>query len=747
MIDDHDQQPLPYAGIYIEELQRGAVSDSAGNYRIEGLCAGTYTIKCTHVGCEPVVAKITVRSDLRKDFYPEHHAEELGRVDIVTNREDALTQSKNELEGKELDRSRGESLGATLKDITGITTIQTGATVSKPVIHGMHSNRILILNNGIRQEGQQWGLEHAPEVDPFIAGKLTVIKGAASVRYGADAMAGVILVEPRPLRDTAGVSGEVNLAGFSNGRQGAGSAMLEGNFGKLPALSWRLQGTGKRSGNIKTPGYYLKNTGMEEHNFSATAAYNKKRWGTEVFYSQFNTRIGIFSGSHIGNLTDLQNAFAMAEPLDRSGFSYEIDRPYQHVEHELLKAKGHVWTGNAGKLQLIYGRQYNLRMEYDKHRPLNDSLAALDLPDLKYEITTHTGELVWEHAAVKNIKGSVGVNAITQGNTYEGRFFIPNYRNYSGGAFWIERWKKNRLELEGGIRYDHRWLKVYKRLQDNSIYSPEFSYNNVSGTAGMIFRLKDGVSVNANAGTAWRAPAVNELFSNGLHHGAASIEIGDEKLAPETAYNFIAACSYKPEGKKLKGEVSIYYNIIDNYIYLQPQLPPTLTIRGAFPTFRYKQANAIFKGVDAMIGYELTQKLSLNTKASIVRAFNRSANEYLVLIPADRFEGEILYKFGNWKKLRDTYASLSAAHVAKQWRVASGSDFAPPPAAYTLLTFEAGSSIAVKRQEISVGLSITNLLDTKYRDYLDRFRYYADATGRSINLRLKVPFEIIHNKK
>lgn len=742
VIDDHDKQPLSFAGIFIVELDRGTASDSAGNYRITGLCPGVYTVRCTHLGCQPLELKIEVKKSMRWDFHPEHHSEELDHIEVITSRTDEPTQSDESLEGRELDETRGKSLGESLKEITGVTTIQTGASISKPVIHGMHSNRILVLNNGIRQEGQQWGAEHAPEVDPFIAGRLTVVKGAASVRYGPDAIAGVILVEPRPLRNSAGIGGELNLAGFSNGRQGAASAMLEGNFAKLPPLSWRAQGTVKRSGNINTPGYYLKNTGMEEYNFSAAAAFNKAMWGTEIFYSQFNTRLGIFSGSHIGNLTDLQKAFEMGEPQEKAGFSYEIGRPYQQVQHELLKAKAHAWAGKAGKLSLVYARQYNLRMEYDKHRPRKDSLAALDLPELKYEITTHIADLSWDHTTIKNFRGSIGVSSMTQGNTYEGRFFIPNYRNYSAGVFLIERWKKNKLELEAGGRYDRKQLNVYKRITNDSIYAPVLEFSNVSGTVGGIYKMENGFVLNANAGTAWRSPAVNELFSNGLHHGAASIEIGDERLLPEKAYNFIGTVSYNKEGKKLSGEASLYYNIIDNYIYLAPSLPPTLTIRGAFPTFRHKQTDATFKGIDASAGYKITKHLAFVTKASIVRAFNETAKEHLVLIPSDRYEGELEYTFNDGKRTKDAHISLSALHVTKQWRVPNGADFAPPPPAYALMNFSIGTGVMIKKQQLNFDLSVTNLLDTKYRDYLDRFRYYTDAIGRSINLRIKIPFGI-----
>lgn len=118
---------------------------------------------------------------------------------------------KKELSPEELSKTRGRTLGESMKELTGVTTLTTGNSISKPVIHGMHSDRILILNNGIRQEGQQWGSEHAPEIDPFIANKLSVVKGAQSVRYGANAIGGVVLVEPANLPDSSGVNGKLML--------------------------------------------------------------------------------------------------------------------------------------------------------------------------------------------------------------------------------------------------------------------------------------------------------------------------------------------------------------------------------------------------------------------------------------------------------------------------------------------------------------------------------------------------------
>lgn len=744
VIDSHDKEALAFASIYIKENGMGVISDSLGNYVISGLCEGTYNIRCSHLGCEDVFSKVKIKGDTRYNFYPEHHAEELKAIRIIAKRaEEKSTQAKSDLSERDLNETKGEPLGESLKRIAGVTSVQTGASVSKPVIHGLHSNRVLIVNNGVRQEGQQWGSEHGPEIDPFIANTLTVIKGANSVRYGSDAIAGVILVEPKALRDTAGIGGEVNLVGSTNNRQGVLSGIVEQNFEKIPALSWRLQGTLKQAGNVKTPDYYLKNTGLKEYNFSGAVGWDKQTYGMEAFYSQFNTTLGIFSGSHIGNLSDLENAFNRARPGEEADFSYTIDRPYQHVEHELFKVKSFVNTGAIGTLNLVYARQYNVRYEYDKHKPLKDALADLNLPELQYTITTHSADLIWEHKPVRSFRGSIGMSGITQGNTYSGRYFIPNYRNYSGGLFLIERWRKNKIELEAGIRYDYRWLQIFK-YEDHVIISPINKYDNFSGTAGAIYRFNEHLLLNCNIGTAWRAPAVSELYSNGLHHGAAAVEIGDSKLVAENALNTIATLSYT--AKKVDAEISLYHNSINNFIYLQPALPPSLTIRGAFPTFQYTQADATFTGIDASIDYRIIKAITLSSKASVLRAFNKSAGDYLVSMPSDRFENEITYNIKDFKRVRKSYASVSVSTILKQSRVPANSDFAPPPEGYTLLNFNMGLTFYIGGQQVEGGLTINNVLNTVYREYLNRFRYYSDEMGRNILLRLRIPMNFEHKK-
>jgi iron complex outermembrane receptor protein len=750
ILDDHDRTVLEYASIYIVELQRGTTSDLKGNYLIKNLCDTIYTIQISHIGCEPIELKIRINGKTIQDFYPEHHTEELNKAEVFGEKIlDQTTQSKISVKPEKLEQAKGFSLGRSLKSIPGVNIMSNGNSIAKPMIHGLHSNRVLILNNEIRQEGQQWGVEHAPEIDPFIAGELSVVKGANSVRYGSDAIAGVIIVNPKKLEYKPGLRGELNLIGMSNGRSGTVSSILEGSFKKLNYFSWRVQGTMKQNGTIHAPNYFLINTGLKEYNFSYQLNYIKKKYGAEIFYSQFNTKIGIFSASHIGNLTDLERAFNSPVPLETGDFTFQINRPYQAIEHELLKAKFYLNTGDNSKISFIYGRQYNLRNEFDKHRPLNDSLAELNLPDLHYEITTQTLDVLWNHRLSKHIFGVVGSNLMNQGNTYKGRALIPNFRNNTGGIFLIERFKHQLFEIEAGIRYDYKKLQAYRyqyiSAGEYELVSPIHEFDNYSGNIGVIFKPDSNLNASLNIGTAWRSPSINELYSSGLHHGAAAMEYGNDQLKTENSASLVLSIRYSPS-KKIYFESDLYYNNMNDFIYRNPLDEPVLTIRGAFPAFEYTQTDAILKGGDFFLKYLIHPQLELSTKYSILRAWNKTANDWLVMMPADQGEIEITYRLKNSKKMFDSYISVSSNYVNKQWRVPSNSDFVAPPNAYYLFDLNTSTTLLLGKQPLTIGFSVLNLLNNTYRDYMDRFRYFTDAIGRNYTLRIKIPL-LINSKK
>lgn len=749
---DHDtREMLVGATVYIPELERAAVADAYGNYHFHHLCRGTYNLRVTFIGYQTEAYTVRLTSSAIRNLELHLDAEMLSTVEVVGARLTAQAQTTLVLSDRELAETRGLTLGESLKRLPGVSTLQTGPTISKPVIHGMHSSRILILNNGVRQEGQQWGAEHAPEIDPFNASQIKVIKGAAGVRYGSDAIAGVILVEPKSLPDSAGLGGEINLVGSTNNRQGTASGLLEGNISGLPGLSWRLQGTYKIAGNSKAADYYLDNTGAREQNYSAALGYSRNNYGTELYFSQFHTKLGILSDSHVSTEADIRSAISRERPAsaDYAGFTYSIAPPFQDVNHSLLKSRTYLDHEELGKFEFIYGWQRNLRQEYDVHTD--------ERPSLELDLNTHTTETVWSHLPVNGFSGSAGINTIYQRNTWQYDAFMPYYTSFTTGAFALEKWRKDRLQLEAGIRYDYKFLQVKTwkwtgsgSASDRELLQPEYNFNNVSGTLSALYDVGYHLTFGLNMSSAWRAPGANELFSEGVHHSTATYERGNPDLKSEQAFNTELSVNYYGN-KRLNGYLSIYNNFINNYIYLAPTQNFKWKAAGIYPVFQYKQANSNFIGLDLNLDYRLFENFIIESKASIVRARNLDTQDHLIGIPADRFDNRLRIELGDAgvsQKLSDTYIAIGGVFVAEQSRTPTKTDqdFALAPPSYFLLQAEAGIKLKLGKQSFEIGVTGNNLLNIAYRDYLNRFRYFADETGRMIMFRIRIPIELTSNK-
>lgn len=708
------------------------LTDSTGHYQFTKLCSGKYVVSVYMQGELLSSKSITIPKNTTQNFTVDSDANDLGEV-VVSSRRDINSNSiKQELSLKDIAQSRGQTLGEVLQRVNGVTVLQTGSTIFKPVIHGLHSQRILLLNNGIRQEGQQWGSEHAPEIDPFTADKFTVLKGAGALRYGSDAIAGAVLVEPKNLPETPGTSGEINSAYFANNRMYVFSGMVQQNVKKLPALSWRLQATYKRGGNSRTPAYWLWNTGVKEFNYAASAIYRGKRFTSELFLSAFNTDLGIFTGSHIGNLTDLQAAIQSDKPIQNiDRFSYDIGRPRQEVSHFLLKSKTVFKLNDGNRLNVVLSRQENIRREYDRAFITNR-------PELDLNIGTSIVDIAFEQNEGKPNQTTFGASGTLQENIWSGsRFFIPNFRSTNISAYAIQKWNKKSLSFEAGVRYDYKTLTTF-RNQNNQIRSLEQRFNNISASFGSSYKINNDLRILFNAALAWRPPQVNELFVNGLHHGSASFEIGDSTLKSEKAYNFSAQLKYEPDSS-WNIDVSIYYNLIDDFINLVPTVPPTLTLRGAYPTFRYIQTNALLAGTDISIQRVFNKHFTGGIKAAILFARDRVKQDWLLQMPANRFEYDLTYNFST-RKMSNSYVQVKWIHVAEQKRISAGfADYLPPPPAYNLLNLEFATTLQIYKKSTTFGLSVLNSLNTRYRDYMNRFRYFNDEVGRSLVLRVKIP--------
>ncbi len=750
LVEDEDLHTmLVGAVVSIKSHKLEVITDESGRFLLKGLCPGKYDIDITHIGCLPVSRHIhVVDRDLVLEIKMPHAQNALEDVVVTGLAVSGRKTGAATLRGQQLEATRGESLSESLSRMNGVTTLQTGTNIYKPVINGLHSNRVLILNNGIRQEGQQWGSEHAPEIDPFIANRLTVIRGAGTLRYGHDGLGGVVLVEPHLLPATPGIRGQLHTGFFTNQRLGFISGMVEGNSQKHPAFAWRLQGTLRRGGNARTPQYFLANSGIGEQNFSATAGWLKPKKGLELFYSFFNTKLGIYSGSHIGNITDLLEVINSGEPPEfykNQPFTYTIDRPFQAVAHHLFKAKAFTLKGETGRLNLLASWQYNRRKEYDIKRFSSSN----NNPQLDIGLMTAGTDLVYDHFGKGPVKGTVGITTQYQQNLYYERFFIPNYHGINSGIFAIEKFQKNAWQLEAGLRYDYRTLFAIDRNNGDAFADRDFG--GLSGTFSAIYTPSKNWWVSVNGSSAWRAPSINELYSSGLHHGAARLENGNANLDAERANGLMATLGIN--GSKWNVELSSFYKQIDGFIYLKPDFPPQLTIRGAFPVFSYAQTNARMHGFDASAEYLLNQHWGYGLKISLVRAWDKQAKDWIIQMPADRFDNSLSYHFSDGGRWRNTYIKLLVNTVLEQTRVpATGnieitkpdgsvdmaSDYAPPPPAYTLLGLEAGTMGHVFGRDVNLSLTGSNLLNKQYRNYMNAFRYYADDMGVNIGLKCSI---------
>jgi iron complex outermembrane receptor protein len=280
---------------------------------------------------------------------------------------------------------------------------------------------------------------------------------------------------------------------------------------------------------------------------------------------------------------------------------------------------------------------------------------------------------------------------------------------------------------------------VYRINNSNlQTYHTTSDYENMTGTIGASYHVSPQLSFSMNIGTAWRAPSVNELYIDGIHLSAASYEKGDSTLHSERSYNFTASGRYETE--RLLVELVLYNNIINGFIYARPSLTPITLISGTYPLFNYTQANVELKGLDAEIRVGLTKKLSYDGKASLVRAWNKTIHDHLVFMPADRFNNSLRYNLGPWRKSVQGYVDAGLLTVLKQTRTPPNSDYVDPPPGYSLLNADLGFEFPLKKKKISLELAGYNLTNTAYRDYLNRFRYYADDLGINIVLRAKLVF-------
>jgi iron complex outermembrane receptor protein len=637
--------------------------------------------------------------------------------------------------------------------------LSSGGTIAKPVIQGLHSNRIAIVSDGVTLQSQQWGNDHAPEIDPYTADIIKVVKGAAGVRYGVGAMAGAVILEPAILRDNSGIGGWVSLGGFSNGYSGVGSGSVDWKP-RRGQVAFRLQGTVKRSGNLRAPDYWLGNTGASEVDFSATVGWKKGRWRQTMTATQFAQSFGILRAAHTGSLSDLDSAIVSATPRNNLNyFTYVIDRPSQRVQHNTLKYKIEYRFNDLWKLTTQYNFQYNQRREYDRGRK---AITEGDKAQVTFQLWSNTLDVALEHLPIRHWQGGLGVQALQQLNYVTKGGFIPDFLGWGGSVWAMERWHRFPIpwEFEAGARFDYRGNHLTTTGNANNNLDKRLSFGNVSGTVGAIYHVSPSLIAKLNTGYAWRPPHVNELYARGVHHGAGRYEEGNPNLQSEMAWNTNLSGEWATQ--KASAQITVYRNRIQHFIYLnQPKDSIVFTIRGPFPAYFYEQADAVLQGIDAQFSAKIWSGWSLEGGASFLRGYRLAYSnatmpadryrDWLPLLPVDRFQYGLKWVFGAGSALkRASFVRIMATTAMEQTRIPmEGLTKAAPPR-FTLFSLEASHSFRLRGRhtspandagkQLEVGLNIQNLTNTSYREYLDLFRYFADMPGLNIGIRAKYTF-------
>ena len=770
LTDLHDGSVLEGATLIVAGSERFVVTDFEGKFMISNLCNETYSIQVSHPYCLTKGFSVTLSGDTFKSFELEHHTEVLNEISIdgriVSNQ--SKTLKENILSKEELERFGSRSLGDALASLSGVASLNTGNTVIKPMINGLHSSRVVIINNGVRMEDQEWGAEHAPNIDVNAVNKLTLIKGAGALQYSGDAIGGVIIAETAiiPFKDS--LFGNTQLGGASNGK----GTFITTELTKSYENGWyaSMQGSLKRFGDFETADYILSNTGINQQNAFLKAGFNSYDHGFEVFYSFFQNEIGILKASHVGSAQDLYRAIESDRPLIINEFSYDIIAPKQEVAHHLARIKAYKRLGELSKLSFQYDFQRNKRLEFDTRRGADKGNASLDL-----ELDTHTFRFDLDANSSDQSSFKVGVVGSFQNNFAFNtgvRRLIPDYDKYDLGAYLVTDYQLGDQWLfEIGARFDYTQMDVFKYYRTsfwesrnydqlfadlvveddgNQIRTnPKLSFNNGSGTFGVVHDLDEKHKLYFNYSLTSRIPNPSELFSEGLHHSASRIELGDLTFNPEIGQKLSFTLERKEE--RFSFSINPYLNNILDFIIIEP-ITTNTTIRGTFQVWEYRQTNAQLLGIDFDASYVLNKTFQFNHQASLVKGFDKIQEEALINMPPVNTTNELVYYSSKIKTLR---LALQSEYVFRQNEFPD-TDFeiyipetetqeivevSSPPPAYHLLNFN--SSIDFNFSEKStliVGFQITNMLNVSNRNYLNRMRLFADDLGRNVSVNIKLNY-------
>ena len=618
----------------------------------------------------------------------------------------------------------------------GVSQVTTGSGISKPVIRGLGYNRVLVVNDGVRQEGQQWGDEHGIEVDGNAVHSVEILKGPASLMYGSDAMAGVIIMHDAPVMPWGQMRAEAGTQYQTNNGLLDYTLAFRGN---QQGFVWNWRWSQKWAHDYKAPlDGFVPNSRFRERALNGMLGVNKG-WGySHLKLSHYHLTPG---------MTEVEDEY------EEGSRSYSIVSPFQQVKHYKAVLDNSFRLGD-GYLKVIVGYQQNRRQEFEEE----------DECELDFRLHTVNYDLRYVSPEWAGWKMNVGVGGMYQQSENLGEeSLIPAYNLLDVGVFGtVSKTFFERMHLSGGLRYDHRRLHSLALEDEGEERFSDFrrNFGALSGSLGAILNVGEHLDLKANISHGFRAPNMSELGSNGVHEGTFRYELGNHTLRAEHSWQFDLGMDYSSE--HFSASVALFANRIGNYIYL---CRTGVDIEET-PAYRFTAGEARLLGGEARLIWHIIRHLHFENAVSYVDARQLHADDahQLVLIqskgslpftPAPRWLSTLHYDIPlKTKTVRGLFAEIEADTNFRQYHVMTANDTETPTPAYTLVNLSAGTDIYLRngRKLCSVGITATNLLNTAYQSHLSRLKY-ADTfhltgrhginnMGRNIGFKVLFPLDL-----
>ncbi|MCC7303214.1 MAG: TonB-dependent receptor [Bacteroidia bacterium] len=739
--------PLPDVEVTIPDLRLRQITGTDGKFTFRNLSCDHALLQFRRLGYKTLLLDVRFSGDtlllitLEESVIEGHEVVITGNLTGSDHEENsAPVHSMNKNEWRE---NAPSNIIDVISKTPGVSQVSTGPQVSKPVIRGLGFNRILVLHDGVRQEGQQWGDEHGVELDAFGAERIEVMRGPASLIYGSDAMGGVInVLEPFPSPWNS-IEGEVFSEMQSNNRQYGLSAFLQGNRN---GVLWKFRTSYKNAGNYRTPEEIVYNSMFREMSVMAGFGWQKK-WGySQHALSVWKSTIGLMEGERdsLGAFTDEEGNTVTEDFLK----GRRLALPFQQVEHRKWTSRTHLLREKY-HVDIIAGWQENIRKEYE---------GSIDTAAMQFNLFSTTLDIQFHRPRTGGWEFIWGLNGMYQANRIRGEeLLIPEFRISDAGLFLFSKRTLKKSTFSMGLRYSYRGMEIFSTAVDaygrpleggpfqafndtvHHFYGPSFS-------TGLTLRLSPVLSIKNSISSGFRAPNPFELYAAGVHEGTQRFEYGNPGMKQEMSFQYDLGLIL--EKKKFHLEPSFFVNIISDYTYLLRAGDAMFIEDGdTLEIFIHAQSDALLYGGEMMADWHPIEKLHIRNVFSWVEGTSLPGSTPLPMIPAPRVITDIKFEPSvgrNGSRWKAAWLKLTADLNMEQYRVAY---FETPSSMYLLLGLGGGISYKVKNTEIKFRAGVHNLLNTNYAAHLSRLRYIGiQNAGRNFTFGIEIPFKHIRTE-